>query len=257
MKQINNKQGRKPDIEFLVLKNFIAVMKSNGMYPMFRCSVGWNTKNVVSNMYRHMNSFGNIMRNQSKENIYKDAGDMHSFLEMMKNSLNGGPRFSEDNPAQIQHYIANCVNMLLHVFVERNIRDFHKLESLGGSVFELTCKEVFGDDFQDMIAPPANIEKMRKFNEMMMRGEKPSPEFMEQLQREMMEMQQRRQAEAEAGGLPMIEDLDGFLDEFLGDDDEYNDDPMDFMNMAEPELVDDMEFGDEEDEDFDLPDWDN
>ena len=98
---------------------------------------------------------------------------------------------------------------------------------------------------------------MRKFNEMMMRGEKPSPEFIEQLQREMMEMQQRRQGEAEAGGLPMIEDLDGFLDEFLGDDDEYNDDPMDFMNMAEPELVDDMEFGDEEDEDFDLPDWDN
>jgi hypothetical protein len=256
--KINVNSVRKPDIEYLVLKNFIAVMKNNGMYPMFRCSVGWNTKNVVSNMYRHMNSFGGIMRNQSKENIYKDAGDMRTFVDMMKQSLNGGHRFSEGDPAQTQHYIANCVNMLLHVFVERNIRDFHKLESLGGNIFELTCREVFGNDFQDMLTPPENIERMRELNEMMMRGEKPSPEFMEQLHREMEEIQRRRQAEGNAEGLPMIEDLGNFLDEFLDEDNgEYDDEPMDFMDMAEPELEDDMEFDDEEDEDFDLPDWDN
>ena len=249
--KINVNSARKPDIEYLVLKNFIAVMKSNGMYPMFRCSVGWNTKNVVSNMYRHMNSFGGIMRNQSKENIYKDAGDMRTFVDMMKQSLNGGHRFSEGDPAQTQHYIANCVNMLLHVFVERNIRDIHKLENLGGNIFELTCREVFGDDFQDILTPPENIERMRELNEMMMRGERPTPEFMEQLQREMQEIQRRRLEQGETGGLPMIEDLDGFLDEFLGDDDE-EEDSMDFLDMAEPELEDDMEF-DEEDADF----WDD
>ena len=249
--KINVNSARKPDIEYLVLKNFIAVMKSNGMYPMFRCSVGWNTKNVVSNMYRHMNSFGGIMRNQSKENIYKDAGDMRTFVDMMKQSLNGGHRFSEGDPAQTQHYIANCVNMLLHVFVERNIRDIHKLENLGGNIFELTCREVFGDDFQDILTPPENIERMRELNEMMMRGERPTPEFMEQLQREMQEIQRRRLKQGETGGLPMIEDLDGFLDEFLGDDDE-EEDSMDFLDMAEPELEDDMEF-DEEDADF----WDD
>jgi hypothetical protein len=89
-----------------------------------------------------------------------------------------------------------------------------------------------------------------------MRGEKPSPEFMEQLHREMEEIQRRRQAEGNADGLPMIEDLGNFLDEFLDEDGgEYDDEPMDFMDMAEPELEDDMEFDDEEDEDFDLPDW--
>ena len=47
----NNHIDGKQDLEYLVLKNFIAVLKKNGMYPMFRCSVGTNTRNVVSSIF--------------------------------------------------------------------------------------------------------------------------------------------------------------------------------------------------------------
>ena len=53
----NNKREGKQDLEYLVLKNFIVVLKKNDMYPMFRCVVGINTRNVVSSIYKRMTSF--------------------------------------------------------------------------------------------------------------------------------------------------------------------------------------------------------
>ena len=218
------------DIEYLVLKNFIAVIKKNGLYPMFRCSVGWGTNNVISGMYRHMNTFSTLVKNQSKENIYKDAGNIDSFVSMMKDSMSGGMRVGSSDEKHTQHHIANCVNMLLHIFIERNVRDIRVLENLGGEIFDRTCRDIYGNEFKDMLPPPPpNVEKMRELNQKLLEcGGRPSEEMMEEIRR-LMEEQQRYRENHEnefdggmmmpEGYVPMVDDEDlDFLDNFLGDE---------------------------------------
>ena len=245
MKQIKNiKKVEKTDLEYLVLKNFIGVLKQNGMYPMFRCVVGSNTQNVVSSIYKRMPSFGIIIRNQSRDNIYKDAGNIDAFIEMMKASFDRGINRNETDPAKIQKHIANCVNTLLHVFVERNVRDFRKLEGLGAEIFDRTCREVFGGDFQDVLPAPQNIEEMRDINQRLFEcGGRPTPELVEEI-RSIMERQQQQMFQApDSYSVPPINQNEwDFLDDFLEEheDGEYEDD-------------EDEEFYEGDDEDFE--DW--
>ena len=225
MKEMTNRKHdeAKNEIEYLVLKNFISVLKKNNMYPMFRCVVGGNTKNVVSSIYKRMPSFSKIIKNQSKENIYSNAGNMETFIKLMKDCFHGGLPKGEKDPAKLQQHIANCTNMLLHVFIERNVRDFKRLESLGESIFNMTCQEIFGGEFEDMLPQPTqNMEQMRRLNQMMIDGSlpRPTPEMMEQI-RNMMERARQEDNQFLGNGHPMVDDNDwDFLDDFLGEDGE-------------------------------------
>ena len=240
VKSNNNRQERL-DLEYLVLKNFITVMKKNGMYPMFRCVVGTNTKNVVSSIYKRMHSFEKFYKNQSKENVFANAGNIETFVKMMKETSHGGVNVEEykvQAPAKLQQLIANTINMLLHIFVERNVRDIHVLENLGGQIFDMTCREVFGGEFEDMLPQPTpEMEKMRQMHEMMSaRGMKPTPEMIDEIHRMIAEGRLPQFPSVPAPGQPMVNEEDwDFLDDFLGDEDE-----------------EDEEFYDEEDEDFDV-----
>ena len=239
----NNNRGSKQDLEYLVLKNFIAVLKKNGMYPMFRCAVGANTKNVVSSIYNRMNSFERFQKNsQSKENVFRNAGNIDTFVKLMKEVAHGGigVNYDTNDPAQLQGSIANTINMLLHIFVERNVRDIHKLEMLGGEIFDMTCRQIFGGDFEDMLPQPTpEMEKMRQMHEMMVSGGmRPTPEMIDEINRMIAEgrLPQFPGAQAPAPGQPMVNEEDwDFLDEFLGDEDNEEDE----------------EFYDQEDENFD------
>ena len=236
VKRNNNGEG-KQDLEYLILKNFIAVLKKNGMYPIFRCSVGTNTRNVVSSIYRRMNSFERFYKNsESRENVFKDAGNIDTFVKMMKEVAHGGigTNYNTDNPAQLQGSIANTINMLLHIFIERNVRDIHKLEMLGGEIFDMTCRTVFGGEFEDMLPQPTpEMEKMRQMHEMMMHnGIKPTPEMIDEITRMIAEGRLPQFPNAPVPGQPMVNEEDwDFLDEFIGDEN--------------------GEFYDEEDENFD------
>jgi hypothetical protein len=235
----NNNRGNKQDLEYLILKNFITVLKKNGMYPMFRCLVGTETKNVVTSIYKRMHSFEKFYKNQSKENVFRKAGNIDTFVGMMKEVAHGGvgTNYKTDDPAQLQGLIANTINMLLHVFIERNVRDIHTLESLGGQIFDMTCREVFGGEFEDMLPQPTpEMEKIRQMYEMMsVRGMRPTPEMIEEINRTIAEGRLPQFPGAPAPGQPMVNEEDwDFLDEFLGDEDNEED----------------GEFYDEEDEDF-------
>jgi hypothetical protein len=130
--------------------------------------------------------------------------------------------------------------MLLHVFVERNIRDFHRLESLGAEIFNNTCMEVFGGDYEDVLPQPTgDIEQMRMLNQMIIDGKipKPTPEMMEQIKR----MVERSNQEHNSlyGGQPLVnQDEWDFLDDFLGGEDE-------------PDEEEDIDWAEEDDANFD------
>lgn len=217
------------EIEYLVLKNFITVLKHNGMYPLFRCVVGTNTKNVVSVMYSKMRSFERYYHHISDDNIFREAGNMNKFVELMKTTQHGGLRRGETDPAKIQRHIADCVNMLLHVFIERNVRDMRRLEQLGGQIFEMTCRGIFGGEFQDMLPEPP--QKMKELNEMMLNGQRPTKEMIEELKRAIAEEMHNRHMQPndphdiqphQEGIMVNEEDWD-FLDDFINEGVEYQD----------------------------------
>lgn len=228
-----------PDIEYLVLKNFIAVMKRNELYPKFRASVGLDTNNVITKLYSKLPCFRHIVENQSKENIFREAGNIDKFVELMKNSFNGGIRTHDE--AKMQQHIGNCTNMLLHIFVERFTRDFQLLEKLGSEIFTLTCQEIFGADFVDKtMPPPEDMENMRRIHELIASGRMPrmSPEMMEQFKR----MAARNQALY--GGEPHIP---GHDDDEEGDewDEYYYDEDEEFAEGHDDEYYDE-EFADDQ-----------
>jgi hypothetical protein len=238
VKRNNNGEDRQ-DLEYLVLKNFIAVLKKNGMYPMFRCSVGTNTRNVVSSIYKRMNSFERFHQNQSKENVFANAGNIDAFVKMMKEVAHGGIgiNYNTDDPAQLQGSIANAINMLLHIFIERNVRDIKKLEMLGGQIFDMTCRQIFGGEFEDMLPQPTpEMEKMRNMHEMLVnRGVRPTPEMIEEINRMIAEGRLPQFPGAPVPNQPMVNEEDwDFLDDFLVDE----------------EGDQEIEWADEEDEDF-------
>lgn len=222
---MNNNVSKKEnlEIEYLVLKNFIMVLKENHMYPMFRCIVGSNTRNVISTLYNKLPSFYPIIRNQSKDNVFRDAPDIQSCVNMMRTSFEGGVSNNEKDPAKIQHHIANCVNMLLHIFIERNVRDFQKLEKMGGTIFEMTCREIFGGEFEDVLPPPpGDVEKMRQINEMIINsGQRPTREMLDQIRQILEEQRNNQNLEMPEGFQPMVNEEDwDFLDDFLDEQEE-------------------------------------
>jgi hypothetical protein len=173
--------------------------------------------------------------------VFANAGNIETFVKMMKETSHGGVNVEEyrvQAPGKLQQLIANTINMLLHIFVERNVRDIHVLENLGGQIFDMTCREVFGGEFEDMLPQPTpEMEKMRQMHEMMSaRGMKPTPEMIDEIHRMIAEGRLPQFPGAPAPGQPMVNEEDwDFLDDFLGDEDE-----------------EDEEFYDEEDEDFDV-----
>lgn len=153
---VDNKTKNK--IEFLVLKNFIMALKQRKMYPFFRGVVGYRTTNPISNFYAKMPGFRSVFGMVSSKNAFINVNGIDEMINMMKISIPNEMHInSSDECAKIQARVANCVNALIHVFIESHVRDLKTLESIGGSIFENTCREIFGNDFKDVLPPPPRM----------------------------------------------------------------------------------------------------
>ena len=167
----NNNNLKETSIEILILKNFMAVLKKYNKYTLFRCVVGANTDNIVSNIYKNMYSFNSLIRLQrSRDDVFVNASDMNSFANILKDVQHGGISQENSDPKTIQKYVANCINLLLHIYIERQVRDIKAIEEIGGQIFDMTCKELLGNDFEDLLVPPSeeNVAKMRELNQFLM-----------------------------------------------------------------------------------------
>jgi hypothetical protein len=165
MKEKNEYTNFEKDIDYLIFKNFTFVLKKHKMYPIFRCLVGTNTKNSVTSIYLNMPSFSRVYARQIRDNIFRNAGNFGMFIHIMKQTFNG---VKNESPEEIQRHVADSVNNLLHLFIEPQVRRFEVLEELGEEMFNLTCREFFGGDFEDKLPKPQNLdmEKIKQINEM-------------------------------------------------------------------------------------------
>ena len=226
-------------VEFLVLKNFIAALKHHGMYSKFRSTVGMNTNNCVSTMYKKMNCFNNTIHRRSKENIFVEADSIGSLLRMMVKTFGGkcGSDFQNNQDGKLQRHIANCTNMLIHVFVENYNNDFQFLSQLGGEVFDATCVEIFGDGFVDMTQPsPEEMDKMMQIHEIIKAGKMPNmpPHMIEQIN-QMVENNRSMYGEDYMEEMPESPD-------WMYDDEDYNYDEDEYFD--EDEQGEDVDEGD-------------
>ena len=168
--RINNNKQMENNIEKLVLMNFIAVLKKYDKYPLFRCTVGVKTGNVISNLYKSMSGFKSIMLSQRDNNIFENAQNIDSFVQMLKDIQNGGLPRNVTDQREIQKYIAGCTNFLLHLYLERFVGDFKLLEEIGKQIFDMSCEKLFGKGFEDLLVPPSREKaaKMRELNQFLM-----------------------------------------------------------------------------------------
>ena len=147
-------------IEYLVLKNFIIVLKQKKMYPFFRGVVGYRSRNPISSFYSRMPGFTNVLGIISSKNPFIDVGNITDMVNMMELSIpNEMNAPGEDKTMKTQLRVANCVNSLIHLFIERYVHDLKVIENIGGSIFDMTCRELLGNDFKDVLPPPPRTSR--------------------------------------------------------------------------------------------------
>lgn len=170
-------------IEFLVLKNISRVLKNHKMFANFRCSIGYHNRGKMSFPYRLTHVMDNTVSALLVHNPFTHCETIEDVVKIMS----GGHEFNNyDDDARVQKKVIDCINMLLHVLVERTIKgNFSILEEIGGETFKITCQELFGNDFVDHTIPEGvDMNIIRKISEMSRRGELPelTPEIKKQME---------------------------------------------------------------------------
>ena len=139
------------NVEFMVLRNFISSLKQRRKYTWFRTSVGAMTQNPMSLLYR-------IFSCRSTDHYCR----VDSVYEMVITMVSQVGKRSDNITSEkdLQQHIANCTNILIHEFIEAHTRDFEKLSKLGEEIFNKTCSEIFGEDFEDLTGSGPKREGM-------------------------------------------------------------------------------------------------
>lgn len=156
----NNKETNdfdKEKVKTLAFFNLIKVLKNKHMFCNLRASVAitpFSAINGVSSIYYHLASFSSIVAKQELDNPFAKCMTYKELLRVIDEFVvTRNARTSNDKETNIQLYITDCINIILHYCVERTINRSKEslkiLEEIGKEVFDLTCTKLFGDGFED------------------------------------------------------------------------------------------------------------
>jgi hypothetical protein len=169
-------------IEFLVLKNISRVLKNHKLFAKFRCTIGYRNGGKMAFPYRITHVMDNTINMLLDNNPFRRCESIEDILKVMS----GGYEFnSYDNDAKVQKKVTDCINMLLHILLERIVQgSFSILEEIGSETFKITCEELFGENFVDHTIPEGvDMNVIHKISEMSRRGE--LPELSDDLKRQL------------------------------------------------------------------------
>lgn len=159
-----NSQITNKIIKETVFRCLCSVLKKHHLYAQFRCMMGAAQRprlnhngarltvalnHAIPSIGRFQNKYGrdNLFAQAScKEDIFDILDNTDHSLDMMMPPLNA-QEASENGRYQMQ--IIQLINTLLRCCVESYVRDFKRMEALGGEIFDKVCKTLFGDDFVD------------------------------------------------------------------------------------------------------------
>jgi hypothetical protein len=215
--------GEEYYVDFTVLKNLSRVLKNRKLFASFRCTIGICQQSNMSFAYRlAKNAMARSFNANYENNPFKQCKSLKDLLDVVNNSVRNPLDITDD--ASVQRRVIDTLNLLMHVLLERVVGDIRLIENIGEEVFNMTCEELFGNDFKDLTVPPdVNMEVVRKVGEMMRRGEKIdlTPEMRAEIEKFISFTRQKSMQN------PMDyidEPRDEFDDEFI-DEEEWDDAP--------------------------------
>ena len=157
--------GKEHYINFLVLKNLCRVLKNRNLFVKFRCTIGSNTLNKMSQPYLSLMTpiLGRYISRISRESPFGNCGSINDILcTIASGTLLKVDLESEEN---IQKNITATTNILIHFLLEKNLGSIKEAEKIGEEVFNLTCEGLFGKGFKDLTTLPemdkAQLEKIK------------------------------------------------------------------------------------------------
>ena len=162
---INDKYRNSRAIEKLVLNTLIKIMKENGVYHYLMLSLNFNPiycsflSSLREKRRNLLFSDDNLFIDRRVKDIKHMLSTMHDIYESNKTpkwiSKYANANNSEDY--KIQQMVTTDINIILHYLIESQVRDLSILEKVGKETFDFVCKKIFGDDFTDLMEPPARV----------------------------------------------------------------------------------------------------
>lgn len=145
-------------------KTLCFVLKQRKLYPLFRSKINHHDPNNL--FMRYIVSLPNVqIRDENPFIKTKDRWDIYAVL-----FVNGMTKITEEccSTKTIQMRIADTINIILHHCIEPYFSP-QTAESIGREAFNLTCKEIFGENFVDVTEdmndgekPNLTVEAFRK-----------------------------------------------------------------------------------------------
>lgn len=139
VKEANN------DIEIVVLKCFLRVIKNEGKYMFFRRGINNSgiMKHLLKQYYRPSsdNPFLNCSSNAEIANTLHTISDQMAVHNGNKKGISGLDRYE---------IVTMTINHLLHFFIEANGVPMEHLCQMGENIYSLSCNILFGDAIEDI-----------------------------------------------------------------------------------------------------------
>ena len=140
------------NIETVVLKCFIRVIKDNGYYMLYRRG--------VSNTGVMKRLINNAARSDSPFYTSTSTGDViRSLVDITKKMLASNGKGSINDVDRYEH-VTMTINHLLHFFIEVSGVGMQTLCNLGEEIYALSCNKLFGDSLEDIEEHDEKIEEM-------------------------------------------------------------------------------------------------
>lgn len=150
-----SKKNKNLQIEEVVLKNFIRVIKDKNLYVSFL--VNTNPGGVVGYILRkHKTSNDNPFKQcKTKDGIVKKLSELTSQM-----SSHMGRNCSDE-----ESRITMNINHLLHFFLEKRPgMTMNSLSEIGEDIFNMSCKDIFNDEYDYILS--SNEKHIQNFERM-------------------------------------------------------------------------------------------
>ena len=127
------------NIENVVLKCFIRVIKSDGKYLFYRRKV------------RNNGLIGYLIGNRTpSDGPFRDAKSTIDVVAILKRLTNEMTSKSGKTVLDKYEHVTMTINHLLHFFVECYGIKMDELCSMGEEIYNLSCNKLFGDTLEDL-----------------------------------------------------------------------------------------------------------
>lgn len=144
-------------ITTIIVHKYFSILKDYKLYPLF-CVYNEIFFCIPNSYYK---TFAKLVR--CLDIPAQIHTPMHDFITFLISRLESNKQIlkfkRQANDAEIQLYIMNCINLLIHETLEPIISrlniDMDILNKIGQSLFDAVCIQMLGKDFVDLTPQPS------------------------------------------------------------------------------------------------------